>query len=106
MFGKKKNKDLDVGWDLIETLNGKEVEYVVTRNKRSYREKIIGKNGRIALHGEYLLIICQNSEIFRAQKATLRAFELMSLNGVTFNIVGNDDESIIAYYKYYLKKSK
>ncbi len=101
----KKNKNSD----LLKTFDGREVKYVTRRQQNSdgtVSHIIAGKNGRIAVVGDEIKIICGEIDVFRCKVSDSKYFLLMSGDGVTVegeNSVTGHYDSITAYYTYYRK---
>ena len=94
--------------ELLSRLDGRELHYVVRRNKgNGPAEQVLGKGGRIMTAGGQVRIMAGDTEVFvNDQPDTLDCGELMSLNGVMFqgyNQRMNRDDTIIGYYAYYRK---
>jgi hypothetical protein len=103
IFNKKKDKETK---QLLENIDGKQIEYCSERDKNTYVETVLGKIGRISVNGDELLIMCDAHEVFRCGTAGLRGGEFLSHDGVTLNGVDKNTgamRSIVAYYKYYRK---
>lgn len=96
-----KNKIKNDNLSLIKKLNGRQVDYVLSREKSTYEEQIIGKNGHINVLENDVVIMCENGEVFRCPIEKLKAWELMSLNGVVFEF--DSEKTIISHYSYYRK---
>ena len=104
LFSRKKKPCADQR-ELLERLDGRELQTVTRRDPETSAETVIGKAGRInTLHGQ-IVIVCDGREVFRCDAATARCGELMSLNGVV--IRGREENgqetTVVAYYLYYRK---
>ena len=104
LFSRKKKPGADHR-ELLERLDGRELQTVTRRDPETSAETVIGKAGRInTLHGQ-IVIVCDGREVFRCDAATARCGELMSLNGVV--IRGREENgqetTVVAYYLYYRK---
>ncbi len=95
--------------DLLRRLDGRELHYVVRRNKSGSgpAEQVLGKGGRIMTASGQVRLMAGDTEVFcNDHPETVTCGELMSLNGVMFQgynqLLGQDD-TIICYYAYYRK---
>ena len=95
LFGKKKKPKLSESAQLIISRHGREIQYMVRRDRFSSNETIIAKNGVINIVENELVISCGNDIVFRAPVNDIKAYELMNLSGI--NLV-YDGESYVAYY--------
>lgn len=90
---------------MAEHLSGRTVKYVSERDPESNTDIIIGKEGSITVHEGTLIVLSSQNIVFRCEVDSLKASELMSLEGAILE--GPDLEhggkmrKIIAYYKYY-----
>ena len=86
MFGRRKNPD--------------SIKY-----KREMAQKIIGREGALALRDDELIVFASQDILFRTDVATLNASELLSKDGVIIsgpdNAHGGVERTIIVYYVYY-----
>ena len=104
LFSRKKKKD-----NLLRTFDGREVKYVTKRiahSDGSVTYDIVGKNGRIAVIGDYIRIICGEIDVFNCKIEDSKYYLLMSGDGVTVegnNTVTGQYDNITAYYTYYRK---
>ncbi len=92
--------------ELLHSLDGRHIRYVIKKNPGTYQETIIGKDGIINVYNNRLTIVCSNEIVFSHPLKDLKCSELMSLNGVTFRYKEETTEQnmlIIAYYKYHRK---
>lgn len=105
LFRPKRKQKQNNNQLLLQSLNGKEVKYVSSRDRNSYGETIIGKNGVINISNDELLISCEGNEVFRHPLNELEGGELMSYEGINLRYPDNDGKkcTVIAYYKYYRK---
>lgn len=62
LFRPKRKQKQNNNQLLLQSLNGKEVKYVSSRDRNSYGETIIGKNGVINISNDELLISCEGNE--------------------------------------------
>lgn len=110
MFGKKKHwtrsKDPDskrYKRDMAAHLDGKGLKCVTERVDGV--EEIVGKSGAIIVKGDELLMYAGQDVVFRCMIDEMRAWELMSLDGVTVTAPdiehGGEERTVIAYYSYW-----
>lgn len=95
LFGKKKKSKLSESAQLITSRHGREIKYMVRRDRTSNNETIIAKEGVINIIENEVVISCGNDIVFRADVNDCKAYELMNLSGI--NIV-YDGECYVAYY--------
>jgi len=105
-MGKRKERHKQDNENLLRSLHAREVKYVSRREPGTYGETIIGRNGKINIVENELIIICSGDIVFRQSLENLSASELLSLDGV--NLKYADEQSgevstIVAYYKYHRK---
>ena len=71
LFSRKKKPGADQR-ELLERLDGRELQTVTRRDPETSAETVIGKAGRInTLHGQ-IVIVCDGREVFRCGAATAR----------------------------------
>ena len=88
---------------MANRLNNKLVRYVLEREESGV-EVIIGKSGFISVTGDQLSVICGEKTLFMAKVDTLKAWEFLSLEGVTltaFDLIQGKERTVLAYYKYH-----
>ena len=95
IFGKKKKQNTNESAQLILSRHGREIKYMVRRDRFSNNETIIAKEGVMNIVEGDLVISCGNDIVFRADVNDIKAYELMNLSGI--NLV-YDGESYVAYY--------
>ncbi len=88
----------------LARFDGKPLQYAVERVDGV--ERILGKNGGIAVLNDVIVVMCEAHEVFRCRIEGSVVAELLSGNGV--EISGTDDYSgekryVIAHYSYYRK---
>jgi len=86
-----------------DKLNGKLIRYILERGEDEV-EIIIGKGGFINVIGDELEVVCGEKTLFKAKIDTLKAWEFMSLEGVTltgFDLIQGKERTVLAYYKYH-----
>ena len=88
---------------LAEYLNGKPLKCVTERVNGV--EEVIGKSGAIIVRNGELLLFSGGNVVFRTNVDDLRAWELMSLDGVVITAPdtehGGEERSVIAFYSYW-----
>lgn len=104
LFGKKKKDKYALSKKELARFNGKPLQYAVERVDGV--ERVIGKNGGIAVLSDVIVVMCEAHEVFRCRIEGATVAELLSGNGV--EISGIDDETgekryVIAHYSYYRK---
>ena len=105
MLFKKKNPNAQ----LLKSFDGRQVKYVTKRVKcddGTVKYDIVGKEGRIALIGEELRVICGEIDVFRCNVQNAKYYLLLSGDGVTVegnNTVSGEYDTVTAYYSYYRK---
>ena len=104
LFSHKRKQDSEQR-QLLERLNGRELQTVTRRDPETSVEILIGKAGRINTNQDKVVIVCDGREVFRCAADTARCGELMSLNGVVIRGVQDDgkETTVVAYYQYYRK---
>ena len=95
IFGKKKKEKLSESAQLITSRHGREIKYMVRRDRATSNETIIAREGVINIIDGELAISCGNDIVFRAPVNDIKAYELMNSSGI--NLV-YDGESYVAYY--------
>lgn len=88
----------------LARFDGKSLQYAVERVDGV--ERILGKNGGIAVLNDVIVVMCEAHEVFRCRIEGSVVAELLSGNGV--EISGTDDYSgekryVVAHYSYYRK---
>lgn len=104
LFGRKKKDKYALSKKELQRFNGKPLQYAVERVDGM--ERVLGKNGGIAVLDDVIVVMCEAHEVFRCRIEGATVAELLSGNGV--EISGIDDESgekryVIAHYSYYRK---
>ena len=95
MFGKKKKAEPSV----FDKLHHQRLSYFSVRDNKTYRERVIGRDGVINIADGEMVIVCQNKEVFRRPTAVLQIATLMSNDGFTIRDTSDPDfEVITAYY--------
>lgn len=83
MFKKSKNKN-GMPIDELVKLHKTPIEYATKRNKETYKEEIVGRNGAInVLEGE-VFVVCGGVDVYRARISEAEVARLMSGNGYVF----------------------
>ncbi len=107
LFSRKSKKTLETDPSLFAKIDGKLIRYVTRRGmdeNGNPTETVLGKEGRIHLHQDCILVSCNGTEVFRCAMEQAKCGELMSLEGVVIsgpNALSGEYDSVVAYYKYY-----
>lgn len=84
--------------DVVE-FNGKRISYAV--EILDGEERVLGKNGGIAVNGDCVILLLEASEVFRCEIKNVKIGTLMSGNGADISgldINQNRQRHIIAYF--------
>ena len=86
---------------LLKFINHRPIKYVASRDENGV-EVVLGKNGRINVYEDSIVISCEGKEVFRCNLLECEAGELMSRDGVRIDAVGEDGvkRAVTAYYVY------
>ena len=88
---------------MAQRINGKYIRYVTERIDNV--ETVIGKNGSINIKDDELLVYASADVLFRCKIDELKAWELLSKDGVTLTGPdlehGGRERTVIAFYVYY-----
>ncbi len=90
---------------MAQRICGQHIKYVT--EKRNGVDEVIGRNGGINIRNDELLLFASADVIFRCKIDDLRAWELLSKDGVV--LTGHDlehdgaERTVIAFYVYYRK---
>ncbi len=91
--------------DLANYLDGRAIKCVTERINGI--EEVIGHAGSIIRKEDELIIYSSQEVVLRAKIDSLRAWELLSLEGVVITAIDlehdNEERSIIAFYSYWRK---
>ncbi len=103
-FKKKKKDKYALSRKELERFDGKPIQYAVERVDGV--ERVLGKNGGIAVLDDVIVVMCEAKEVFRCRLEGATVAELLSGNGV--EISGLDDYTeekryVVAHYLYYRK---
>ena len=91
--------------DMAEMVCGQHIKYV-TENRNGV-EEVIGRNGGLNIRNDEFILYASADVIFRCKVDDLRAWELLSKDGVV--LTGPDlehggvERTVIAFYVYYRK---
>ena len=103
---KSKNPDSkQYRWDMARSICGQHINYV-TENRNGVDE-VIGRNGGLNIRNDEFILYASADVIFRCKVDELRAWELLSKDGVV--LTGPDlehggiERTVIAFYVYYRK---
>ena len=103
-FRRKKKDKYALNKKQLERFDGTPLQYAVERVDGV--ERVLGKNGGIAVLDDVIVVMCEAKEVFRCRLEGATVAELLSGNGV--EISGIDDYSgekryVVAHYLYYRK---
>ncbi len=82
----------------FQYLHHQTVRCVSTKDMRTYRETILGRDGIINIADGEIIIVCQNSEVLRKSLQGLEIGEFMSHDGFTIRDLCDPDADIINVY--------
>lgn len=104
VFGGKKNPDsLRYRRKMAETIAGHAIRYVT--EKRNDVEEVIGRGGSVEVRNGELIVFASGEVLFRCEVDELRAWELLSRDGVVLTAPdkesGGAERTVIVYYVYY-----
>lgn len=104
LFSKKKKDKYALSKKELARFDGKPLQYAVERVDGV--EKVLGKNGGVAVLDDVIVVMCEAHEVFRCRIKGSAVAELLSGNGV--EISGYDDYTgqkryVVAHYSYYRK---
>ena len=88
-FRRKKKDKYALNKKQLERFDGKPLQYAVERVDGV--ERVLGKNGGIAVLDDVIVVMCEAKEVFRCRLEGATVAELLSGNGV--EISGIDDYS-------------
>lgn len=103
----KRNKNPNA--DVLKQMDGREIKYVTQRirtNEGDVKEVILGKEGRIVVLGDEIIVMCAERDVFRCKIENATYYMLLSGDGITVsgvNSISNTQMDIIVYYKYHRK---
>ena len=100
MFFKKKKPD-SLSIQLIQKLNKMPVRSVVKRDRETFLETILGREGAINVQGKEFSLVCQGVDVFRGNIKDISIAELISKNGIVvkgFDKVSSKEIEVTAYY--------
>lgn len=86
MFGifKKNKKKNGMPVDELLKLHKTPIEYATKRNKETYKEEIVGRNGAINVLDGEVFVVCGGVDVYRAEIREAEVSRLMSGNGFVF----------------------
>lgn len=104
MFGGKKNPDsLRYRRQMANTIAGHAIRYVT--EKRNGVDEVIGHGGSVDIRNGEFIVFASSEVLFRCDVDALRAWELLSRDGVVLTAPdkesGGAERTIIVYYVYY-----
>lgn len=100
---KKKDK-FNLSKKELMRFNAKPIQYAVERIDG--QEKVLGKNGGIAVLDDVIVVMCEAHEVFRCKIKGASVAELLSGNGVEISGVDaytGKKRYVTAHYSYYRK---
>lgn len=92
---------------LLSRLDGREIQYAARRDRDeqgSPVETVLGKGGRIWLHGDEVRLSSRTADLFFCGMNQVEAGELMSGDGLVLkgvNTLTGRQETVVAYYLYF-----
>ena len=95
---KRKKKETD---NVFQKLHHCCIKCVSVKDLKTYRETIIGREGTVHISENELVIVCQNTEVFRKSIDVLQIAELMSHDGFTICDLQDPEQKL--YMVYYVK---
>ena len=89
--------------DMARHLDGRSLKCVT--EKIDGVEEIVGRGGAIAVRGDELIVLGSQNVVMRAKILSMKAWELMSLEGVVITAPdeehGGEERTVVAYYSYW-----
>lgn len=79
-------------------LHHRMIRCISTKNQRTYRETILGRDGIINISDGEMIVICQNTEVVRMSLNGVEIAEFMSHDGFTVRDLNDPDADIINIY--------
>jgi len=103
-LGKKKNENSPAfKFDMAKRISGKHIKYVTERHDDV--DEIIGREGAIITKDDEIIVYASQDILFRTKILDMKAWELLSLDGVVITAPDLEhdgiERTVIAYYKYY-----
>ncbi len=104
LFGGKKNPDsLKYRREMAKKIAGHSIRYVT--EKRNGVDEVIGRSGSVDIRDGEFIVFASSEVVFRCDVDELRAWELLSRDGVVVTApdktTGNPERTVIIYYVYY-----
>lgn len=104
LFGGKKNPDsLKYRREMARSIAGHTIRYVT--EKRNGVDEVIGRGGSVDIRNGEFIVFASSEVLFRCEVDELRAWELLSRDGVVLTApdktVNGAERTIIVYYVYY-----
>lgn len=97
MFRQKKKESDNV----FLKLHHQSIRCFSVKDSVTYRETILGREGRINVAEGEMIVICRNREVFRKPCDCLQIAELMSRDGFTLRDLSEDNGA--TYVAYFVK---
>ena len=103
IFGGKKNPDsLKYRREMAKSIAGHSIRYVT--EKRNGVDEVIGRGGSVDIRNGEFIVFASSEVVFRCAVDELRAWELLSRDGVVLpapDLTTSTARTIIVYYVYY-----
>ena len=103
IFGGKKNPDsLKYRREMAKSIAGHSIRYVT--EKRNGVDEVIGRGGSVDIRNGEFIVFASSEVVFRCAVDELRAWELLSRDGVVLtapDLTTSAERTIIVYYVYY-----
>ena len=104
---RRRQKATSATRSLLQKIDGREIQYATRREpdeNGNPSETVLGKGGRIWLHGDDVRVSSRTAELFACPMAEVEAGELMSGDGLVLkgpNACTGRIETVVAYYLYF-----
>ena len=103
IFGGKKNPDsLKYRREMAKSIAGHSIRYVT--EKRNGVDEVIGRGGSVDIRNGEFIVFASSEVVFRCAVDELRAWELLSRDGVVLtapDLTTSTERTFIVYYVYY-----
>ncbi len=103
LFGQKKEDSKKFRLQMVDKICNQRIRYVT--EKRNDVEEVIGKDGAFSIRNGEFIVFASSEVIMRTPAEDLRAWELLSGDGVVLTGVDNEHggelRTITAFYVYY-----
>ncbi len=107
LAARRRKKEAGETLALLARLDGREIQYATRREpdeNGNPSETVLGKGGRLWLHGDEVLVSSRAADLFRCGMGHVEAGELMSGDGLVLkgvNALTGREETVVAYYLYF-----